>query len=209
MIETLLPEGVSLLFALLLIGASFFTAGLTAAAGVGGGLLMLALMTYLIPLAALIPVHGLVQLGSNAGRTYVQRDYISWNTTKYFLIGSLLGALIGVWFVTEISEGLFQLLLGFFIGITVWMSFPALRQAGRKTVMSGGLVTTFISMFAGATGPLVAVFLNNMFDTHRRMVATHAATMTAQHGVKILAFGLAGFAFWEWVPLVEIGRAHV
>ena len=59
-------------------------------------------------------------------------------------------------------------------------------------------------MFAGATGPLVAVFLNKLFDGHRRLVATHGATMTVQHGLKILAFGLVGFAFWKWVPLVAL-----
>ena len=51
---------------------------------------------------------------------------------------------------------------------------------------------------------LVAVFLNKLFDGHRRLVATHGATMTVQHGLKILAFGLVGFAFWKWVPLVAL-----
>ena len=57
-------------------------------------------------------------------------------------------------------------------------------------------------MFAGATGPLVAVFLKSLFDQHRRLVATHAATMVAQHGIKVVAFGFAGFAFYQWLPLV-------
>ena len=57
-------------------------------------------------------------------------------------------------------------------------------------------------MFVGATGPLVAVFLNKLFDEHRQFVATHGMAMTVQHGFKIVAFGLFGVAFWQWVPLV-------
>ena len=33
-------------------------------------------------------------------------------------------------------------------------------------------------------------------------MATHAAAMVAQHGLKIVAFGLAGFAFGQWLPMV-------
>ena len=39
----------------------------------GNSVAMLALMGLFIPVAALIPVQGLVQFGSNAGRTFVQR----------------------------------------------------------------------------------------------------------------------------------------
>ncbi|MEO0327135.1 MAG: sulfite exporter TauE/SafE family protein [Pseudomonadota bacterium] len=202
MIEAFLPDAVSLYSALALVAASFFTSGLTAAAGVGGGLMMLALMSYLIPIAVIIPVHGLVQLGSNASRTYIQREHVSWPTVLYFALGGIFGAGLGILFVSEISETLFQLLMGIFIGTIVWIKIPALKNAGKGLLATCGLVTTFISMFAGATGPLVAVFLNNLFDKHRQMVATHGAMMTIQHSVKIVAFGFAGFVFWEWLPLI-------
>lgn len=200
----ILPESLSGLSAVLLIIASFFTSGLTAAAGIGGGLLMLALMTYLIPIQALIPVHGLVQLGSNAGRSWVQRELINWHTTRFFMIGSVIGALAGAWLAVELPKNMLEFFLGAFILVLVWAKLPAIKNAGSFTIASGGLITTFVSMFAGATGPLVAVFLNKLFDRHRVLVATHGATMTMQHGLKIIAFGLVGFAFWQWVPLVAL-----
>ncbi len=202
MIANLLPESISLLAASILVFASFFTSGLTAAAGIGGGLLMLALMTYLLPITAIIPVHGLVQLGSNTSRSWVQRQNINWRITRIFLIGSILGVAAGVMLIVQLPEGVLETVLGLFIMIVVWFKFPALKSASTAIVASGGLITSFISMFVGATGPLVAVFLNNLFDEHRHMVATHGATMVAQHGLKIAAFGIAGFAFAEWLPLV-------
>ncbi|MEO1142759.1 MAG: sulfite exporter TauE/SafE family protein, partial [Pseudomonadota bacterium] len=87
--EALLPESLSYSSVIFLIVASFFTSALTAAAGIGGGLLMLAIMTYIIPTSAIIAVHGVVQLGSNASRSWVQRAHINWNVTQIFLIGSL------------------------------------------------------------------------------------------------------------------------
>ena len=202
MIATLLPEALAPLAAGLLILASFFTSALTAAAGIGGGLLMLALMTYLLPIHAIIPVHGLVQLGSNTSRSWVQRENIDWRITRIFLIGSILGVVAGVMLIVQLPEGVLEIVLGLFIMIVVWVKFPALKRANPATIAIGGAVTSFISMFVGATGPLVAIFLNKLFSQHKQMVATHGATMVAQHGLKISAFGFAGFAFGQWLPLV-------
>jgi len=197
-----LPEGLTLFSATILIFASFFTSALTASIGVGGGLLMLALMTYLVPIAALIPVHGLVQLGSNTGRSYVQRQHIDWNIVWLFLAGSIFGALAGAMLVVQMPEDILKTFLGLFIIVIVWMKLPKIKTAHPILVSAGGLVTTFTTMFAGATGPLVAVFLNSLFTEHRKMVATHGMTMTVQHFLKVLAFGIAGFAFWEWMPII-------
>jgi uncharacterized membrane protein YfcA len=49
-----------------LLAASFCGSLLTAAVGVGGGTLVIIILASLVPPAVLIPVHGLVQLGSNA-----------------------------------------------------------------------------------------------------------------------------------------------
>ena len=68
-------------------------------------------------------------------------------------------------------------------------------------VASTGLA--LLSMFVGATGPLMSVILAQILANDRKaLVATHAAAMTVQHGLKIVVFGLAGFAFWDWLPLI-------
>ena len=204
MITEFLPENLTIFAAVTLVIASFFTSALTAAAGIGGGLLMLALMTYFIPVYALIAVHGFVQLGSNAGRSWVQRAHIDWPTARIFLLGSLVGAIVGALIAVQLSQSLLQMLLGFFILFLVWVKLPPLRKTGATLIGSGGAITTFISMFAGATGPLVAVFLNKLFSEHKTLVATHGITMTAQHGFKVMAFGLFGFAFLPWLPLIAL-----
>lgn len=197
-----LPEGLTFLSAALLIFASFFTSALTAAVGVGGGLLMLGLMTYIVPIAALIPVHGLVQLGSNTGRSYLQRDHINWPIVRFFLAGSLLGVLLGAMIFIRMPIEILKGVLGLFILVIVWVKLPHLKNANPVVVGLGGAGTTFVSLFVGATGPLVAVFLNKLFDSHKEMVATHGMTMTVQHLLKVIAFGVVGFAFWQWLPLV-------
>ena len=67
MIDAFMPEGLSGAVGLALIAASALTSFITAAFGLSGGVTILALMAILLPPAALIPVHGAVQIGSNVG----------------------------------------------------------------------------------------------------------------------------------------------
>ena len=97
---------------LLLVVASFFTSALTAAFGVGGGVAMLALLGLFVPVAALIPVHGAVQLGSNTGRAWHQRANVRMDIAAPFIAGSVVGAIAGAFLVVQLPDALLKLVLG-------------------------------------------------------------------------------------------------
>lgn len=201
-IATLLPEGIGPAVAGLLIVASFFTSALTAATGVGGGSLMLMLMGMFIPVAALIPVHGAVQLGSNTGRAWHQRANVRFDIFRPFLIGSLIGALIGAFFVVQLPDAILKMVLGGFILMITWTKIPGLSQISGAGLAIGSGLTALVSMFVGATGPLLGTFFGQIVKDRKQLVATLASGMTVQHFLKIVVFGLAGFAFASWLPLV-------
>jgi len=48
----------------------------------------------------------------------------------------------------------------------------------------------------------VAAFVHRRGYEKYRIVATFAACMTVQHLLKMLVFGLIGFAFTDWLPLI-------
>lgn len=202
-LAALLPQGIPIWAAALLIGASFFTSALTAAFGVGGGVAMLALMGLFVPVAALIPVHGSVQLGSNTGRAWHQRANIRRDITLPFVAGSAVGAIFGAFLVVQLPDPLLKLVLGAFIVAIVWVKIPGIDRLSRAGLVVASSGLALLSMFVGATGPLMSVILAQILANDRKaLVATHAAAMTVQHGLKIVVFGLAGFAFWNWLPLI-------
>ena len=75
---TLLPPDLPPWLFLLFCSISFLTSALTAALGLGGGVALLAAMATVLPPVALIPVHGVIQLGSNVGRAVIQRSHVAW-----------------------------------------------------------------------------------------------------------------------------------
>jgi uncharacterized membrane protein YfcA len=202
-IATLVPPGIDLTAAMLLIVASAFTSALTASFGVGGGIAMLALMGLYVPVAALIPLHGVVQLGSNVGRAIRQRENIRMAVAKPFIAGSVVGAFAGAFLVVQLPDALLKIVLGSFIIAITWLKLPGIGRLSRSGLAVLSMILAVVTMFVGATGPLVSPVIAKFLENDRKgLVATHAAAMVAQHGLKIVVFGLAGFAFREWLPLL-------
>ncbi|PKQ08777.1 MAG: sulfite exporter TauE/SafE family protein [Alphaproteobacteria bacterium HGW-Alphaproteobacteria-10] len=182
-----------------LVGASFATSLISAAVGLGGGVALLALLAALLPPAALIPVHGMVQLGSNAGRAAIMARHVDRRALIPFFGGAALGALAGGAMVVDLSPHWVQIGVGAFILWSIAARPPAFfRRAAAPT----GAISSFLSMFFGATGPFVAAYVRALGLDRLGVVATHAAFMTAQHLLKTLAFGLFGFAFAAYLPLI-------
>jgi uncharacterized protein len=202
-VAALLPSGMEPWVAILLIVASCFTSAITAAFGIGGGIAMLALMGLFVPVASLIPVHGAVQLGSNTGRAWHQRAFVRMDIAKPFIAGSVVGAIFGVFLVVQLPDALLKLVLGGFIIALTWAKIPGIDRLGKAGLAVASIALALLSMLVGATGPLVAVLFSRFLENDRKaLIATSAVAMTTQHLLKIVVFGIAGFAFWEWVPLV-------
>jgi uncharacterized membrane protein YfcA len=202
MLAAFLPEGLSALAAGVLVVTAFFTAALTAAFGIGGGVALLAVMASLVPVAVLIPVHGVVQLGANTGRALVQLRQVVWPLLGIFTIGAVLGALIGGQLVITLPEILLKSFVGLFVLFTLWGPKVKGSKGGPLGLAIGGIFATILTMFVGATGPFVAALLAPRLDDRRNYAGTHAAAMVMQHGLKVVTFGFLGFAFGAWVPVM-------
>ena len=117
---------------LLLIFSAGATSFITAAAGIGGGVMLLAILATTLPPIALIPVHGLVQLGSNGNRAWMTRAHIDWSMVKFFGIGALFGAISASFVVIQLPLYLIQLCVALFILFLVWGPKPKKQQMRDK-----------------------------------------------------------------------------
>ena len=182
---------------------SFLTSCLTVVAGIGGGITLLTVLVSFLPPAVALPVHGFVQIGSNAGRAVLFRRHTVWPILGWFGLGAVLGtALAGQVFVT-LPKNLLEALIGGFVLYAVWG--PKRRgSTGIPLPAFGvvGTVTSFASMFVGGTGPFVASFVSGKNLDKNGLVATHAGCMTLQHGAKAVVFGFIGFHYPPWLALI-------
>ena len=196
-----IAPGLDISFTITLIVLSALTSAITATFGLGGGSLLIAIMSLAMPAAIVVPVHGAVQLGSNGGRAILRRKFIQWNFVGWFIFGSALGALVGGRVATLLPDNWFKGAIAFFLLYSVWAPKPKITGRGPVSTTIAGLFTSMVGMIVGIAGPLVVTFLRNLSD-RRQIVGTHAFLMTCQNTFKFLAFSFFGFAFWDYTPLI-------
>ena len=189
--------------------ASFCTAMFGMVTGAGGGPILLALMATVLPPAVLIPVHTVVQLGVGSSRTFILRGYILWPTLLPFIAGSVVGAAAAAPIFVSLPGPALQAIVGGFILLIAWM--PEFGRIGPEKSRFAllGRAATFVGMFVSSTGSLLAPFVASISPDRRNYAATTATLMAMAHIVKLVAFGLMGFAIGAYLPLMAamIGTA--
>lgn len=205
-LDLLLPGGLDQGAVGMLLATSFLSSYITAAFGIGGGAVLLAVMASLLPVYALIPVHGVIQFGSNVGRVLVLFRSVHWPALSGFAVGSVLGCALGGAIVVELPANVVQIGVGLFV---IWTVFAKAPRWLTAMPLLTGLISSFLTMFFGATGLFVASYTKAFSLPRHAHVATHGMLMTLQHGLKILVFGILGFAFGEWglfiVAMIALG----
>jgi uncharacterized membrane protein YfcA len=167
--------------------------------GMGGGILLLAVLFCFLPYSVAIPAHAAVQLASNTTRVAGFIRHVDWRAFGRFCVGALPGAAVGVlllWTLgkPERSEPYLKIVVGLYVLIVPLLPKPA-REVHRSRWWDFpllGLAAGAAALTVGAVGPLIApLFLRRDF-VKERLVATKAMCQMILHATKIPAF------IWLW-----------
>ncbi|STY87590.1 Sulfite exporter TauE/SafE [Moraxella ovis] len=99
---------------------NFITSGVTAITGVGGGIVLIGIMSMFMAASIIIPVHGASQLASNASRVWFGWQDLRLDYMKEFLIGAVSGAIVFGVAVRFVSLELIPLFIGIYILLMQW-----------------------------------------------------------------------------------------
>ena len=172
--------------------------------GIGGGILLISVMAQYFSPTILIPLHASVLLVSNISRSAMNFKNIKWKITLHFAWGCPIGVALASFFVTKIPEGAFQIILGSSIILLTWM--PKIKKTpkihGKFFLL--GLCSSFLSMFIGATGPLIMAFYSRENLSKEELVATESAGQIFTHSLKIISYTFLGFQVVEYGPLLSV-----
>jgi uncharacterized membrane protein YfcA len=185
-----------------LIPAALLASALSGMLGMGGGVVLLAVMASILPVAEVVPVHGVVQLTSNFSRTLALLPRVCWRIVALYAPGMVLGVVAGIRITG--GEGLpgFKPAIGAFVlAFLLWDRFKPKRiVVPRWVFLPAGLVGGLLTVTLGATGPFLAAFFLRDDLERREIVATKAAIQSFGHLLKIPAFLSVGF---DYVPRLQ------
>ncbi len=99
---------------------TFFTSTIAGIVGLGGGMILIAVLPYFLPMNALVPVHGLTQMSSNLSRAVFGYKDVKLEVIPKFLFGSILGVSFFAMILYFISLDYVPLFIGVYILLSMW-----------------------------------------------------------------------------------------
>lgn len=182
--------------------AAFLTSTVAGVIGFGGGMLLIAILPIFLPAAAIVPVHGIVQLASNSSRMAFSWRDVQWRMAPPFLIGSAIGVALFALILLNISTDYIPLAIGLYILLNLWSERFARAIRRYENLRTIGFVQSGLGILVGAPGPLSLAMLAKRLDNPNHVIATTALFVTISHLAKILVFGLIGFSFMEYKNII-------
>jgi uncharacterized membrane protein YfcA len=158
--------------------------------GMAGGMILMGVLLALLPLAAAMMLHGVVQLASNGWRALLLRRQIDWRVTAGYAAGALvaLALFVGARLVVDKATALLLLGLTPFVALALPQRMQ-LNVQRRGHAFACGLVCVALSLTAGLSGPVLDVFFVRSSMSRHAVVATKAVTQSLSHALKIAYFG--------------------
>jgi uncharacterized protein len=188
-----------------------FTAFLSGIFGMAGGMVLIGVLLFLLPLPMAMVLHAVTQMASNGWRAFLWWRHIQWRITAFYVMGCFIA--VGIWsltlYVPEKSIALLMLGLSpFVLRIVPTRLMPA--TLGPVQALGGGIACMALMLLTGVTGPLVdQLFLRSPMN-RQQIVATKASCQVFGHGLKLLYFGAlieqAG-SVEPWVLVMAVGAS--
>lgn len=187
---------------IILIICCFLGAAISTTVGSGGGLLVIGGMSMILPSTTLLSIHAITQSGSGFLRSFLFRKSFLVRFFVLFMMGSIIGYILSIYFLISLPEYIMKLSLG--IGIIVLNMLPNLKfeKVSDFLIIIFGTITGFLTMFVGVMGPLVAIFLSSILTKRHLIVGTLAWCISFQNFGKSIIFGGLGFDYTPWIFLI-------
>ena len=181
---------------------SLATSTIAGIVGIGGGMMLIAILPSFLPLNALIPVHGLTQMSSNVSRAFFGYKDVQYEVIPKFLVGSFFGIALFASILSFISLEYVPLFIGVYILLSLWSEKFNEKIKRYESYFLAGFFQTGLSIVVGATGPLTMTLLLKDYKDKDKVVATGAALMSISHILKVFVFIYFGFVFFDYLSII-------
>ena len=187
--------------AILIVLGSFFSAYVSATFAVGGGFIMLAIVSSVVPITTAVPMHAWMMLGLSLGRSWYFRREIVWRIVVPFLLGALIGVFIGGRVYFDLSEFLLNLVIGLLILAAVWV--PKVKWASwiPTPFFWVGVIHSFLSTLFSYGGLFQPLMIRAVLSK-LQIVGTLAAGLLLMNVLKLSAYSYYGFDYGPYFYVI-------
>ncbi len=175
---------------IILFAVSFLSATISGAAGFGGAVVLLPVLTSIVGVKSAVPILTIGQIFGNASRVWLGRHELKWKPIIFFLLTAIPLTILGSYLFTDIDSDKIKIGIGVFLIILVIYRRTKIEkiELGESGMLLGGGLTGFLSGLAGSAGPLGAAFFLGLNLTATAYVASEAFTALIMHLTKTIVY---------------------
>lgn len=142
------------------------------------------------------PIISIAALIANPSRAVIFRKHIDWQVMRFLLPGSIIGAVMGSWSLSQSNTQLIQVLLGLFLVTYVLQDKFSKAKLNIKMKLFWffplGVTVSFLSGLIGATGPVHNPFMLSYGLEKEYLVGTKAVNSLVMQLTKVISYGTFG-----------------
>ena len=192
----------------LLLVCGWFAGTVSGAAGFGGALLLLPVLTFVVGAKAAVPILTIAQLLGNASRAGFGWRDIQWRPAFLFSTGAIPASFIGSRLFVDLTPVFLPRAIGFFLLLVLGLRHTELgkRKTPQWSLAPAGAVVGLVSAIAGSAGPRAATVCLGLNVSASAYVATEALTAVLLHLIKSIVYGYyAAIRFDDLIQGVALG----
>lgn len=179
-----------------ILGSVLFTSILSGVLGMAGGMVLMGVLAWVLPVQQAMIMHAVSQFFANGSRAFIHRKHIYTKSLPGYFAGLALMLCVFA-FVSMVPDKLTVFLL---LGVTPFIAFLLPKDIQldftkpAQAFFCGAMVTGF-QLTGGVSGPLLDVFFQTRALTRHQTVATKAFTQSVSHITKFIYFGFVVSSF--------------
>ena len=172
----------------------FGTSVLSSVLGMAGGMILMGVLVWTLPVESAMVVHGAIQATANGSRAFMHGKSIRWPlVAKYTLGMAIMAAAFSLVFFVPSRALVFCILGGLPFLALIVKNVVRLDILARGGALSCGIVVTAFQLTAGVSGPVLDIYYLHTAMTRHEVVAGKAITQTLGHLLKMAYYGYALF----------------
>lgn len=188
----------------LLLATYFCTSAFSAAVGMGGGIMITAVLATMLPIHAVLPVQTTMLFFNTGYRLWLYRLHADWKLAAPFLVGLAMGSTAGAFVYVNMPEYLLELCLGLTILLFIWWpggGGALVRNRWLQVVLGG--IHGFITSITGIGGLLQGV-LSRFKLSRQKFIGTFSAIMLGSNVFRGIGLFLAGAVIGPYLGLIAV-----
>lgn len=181
--------------------ASFLAAYINASFATGGFFVILAIITFILPMTTALPLTPALIYTSLIARVGWFWKHTNWPIVWTFCVGAIVGVFLGARTFIYLSEAILALSVGTMMLIITWLPPTGYRPKMKYPYIPVGVIHGFLTTAIGGSAILQMIIMRTTL-LKRQVTGTLASCFLAMEAMRVMGYASVGFDYGEHIPVI-------